>query len=147
MLSPIVTFREDGTAHIELSGGHLIAHHFYDHTDMVATVVEVVSTPDGFTEQQHRVVGVWAGVGMVFSDWTVAYALAADNTNRLQEKSINAAIRAFDRHAQRRLHQPARLLTLIELLATTGRARHLMDTGALSPTPHNLMAHTTKDTA
>jgi hypothetical protein len=145
MLSPIVTFNEDGTAHIELSGGHLIAHHFYTDTNLTATVVEALTTPDGFTEQQHRVVGVWAGPDMTFGDLTVAYALADGFWSAVE--SIFAAIGAFDRHTQRRLHQPARMVTLDELYDASDMAERLLNTGALSPTPHNLMAHTTKDTA
>jgi hypothetical protein len=144
MLSPIVTFNEDGTAHIELGGGHLIAHHFYDDTNLTATVVEAVIIPDGFTEQHHRVAGVWFDYEM-FGDQSVAYALAGMNASYAESASVFAAIRSVDSRVRSHLHQPARMVSKDELYYLTVRARNLMNIGALSPTPHNLMAHTTKD--
>jgi hypothetical protein len=146
MLSPIVTFNEDGTAHIELGGGHLIAHHFYTNTNLTATVVEALTAAGCFTDQEHRVVGVWEGPD-IFGDGSVSYALRAGCQNRIPAAPIFNAIRDLPTRVRRHLHQPARKVTPEEMCAITDRARHLMGIGALSPTPHNLMAHTTKDTA
>jgi hypothetical protein len=142
MLSPIVTFREDGTAHIELGGGHLIAYHYYTDTGLTGTVVETLTTPDGFTEQQHRVVGVWSGPDQIYGSWTIAYALG---------EGVTGSAPIFDALSDVKVHsggyKVASLVALGEWYSIALQARHLMDTGALSPTPHNLMAHTTKDTA
>jgi hypothetical protein len=141
MLSPIVTFNEDGTAHIELGGGHLIAYHYYTDTGLTGTVVETVTTPEGFTEQQHRVVGVWYGPDQIYGSWTIAYALAGGVTK--QAAPIFAALSKVKVHVGG--YKVASLVTFDALDDLTRRAYRLMRAGALSPTPHNLMAHTTKE--
>jgi hypothetical protein len=143
MLSPIVTFNEDGTAHIELGGGHLFSYHFYDNTDEIATVVEALGTVMGCKDRQHRVVGVWSGRDQIYGSSTIAYALAGGV--KQQVAPIFAAL--SDVTVRVGGYKVASMVTTEELDAITDRAHHLMNMGALSPTPHNLMAHTTKDTA
>jgi hypothetical protein len=143
MLSPIVTFNEDGTAHIELGGGHLVAHHFYDDTGMVATVVETLETVLGCQYRQHRVAGVWSGPNQIYGSWTIAYALAGGVTQHVAP--IFTALSDVKVHVGG--YKVATLVTPDDLYYITVHAQDLMDMWELSPTPHNLMAHTTKDTA